>query len=529
MRIHPLLGAATLACALFASSPTALAHFLWLRVDPAPTPGKSTIRVFLAEQPEPDLDVSLEHVEGVRVAVGGHELALTEGMDSFDAWWAGALPAAIDARRDMGVRTRNGASHRLLYTARTQAGAQSWTPCSEAGLHARYVERDGSSFVEILFDGKPAPNARIKVYPRGAEPYETRSDERGCATIDGIADGSTGLWATWIDATPGSVGEQTYSESRHYASLTICGSQPTASHPQLPDPAVTSFGGAVLGDWMYVYSGHVGRMHRYDVDTTSKHFRRLNLNDMTTWEDLPMARDLQGVALVSDGEHLYRTGGMSAVNPRGERQDLRSVAEFARFDPASRTWTDLAPMPGPRSTHDAIVVGRTLYVVGGWVLAGSDDDAEYCDTAFAFDLDAPERGWRTFAQPFQRRALALAAFDGKVFALGGLDSDETVVRRVDVFDPATQAWSLAPELPGLDRVEGFAPSACSTADALYYSGMSGFLFRLDPGASKWSVVGGLHEPRLSHRLLAARETLLAVGGNAKGELPTRIEVLPIGK
>lgn len=529
MRLHPILSAATLACALFASSPTALAHFLWLRVDPASDPGRATIRVFLAEQPEPDLDVTLDHVQGVHVTIGGHDVPLTEGIDALEAQWAGAWPNAIDAQRDMGVRTRNGSSHRLLYTARTQTAAHAWTACDAAGLHARYVELEGQSFVEILFDGKPAANARIKVYPRGADAFEVRSDERGRATIDGIADGSTGLWATWIDATPGSVGEQTYSETRHYASLTVCPPRAENAHPQLPEPAVTSFGGAVLGDWMYVYSGHVGRMHRYDVETTSKHFRRLNLNDMKTWEDLPMARDLQGVALVSDGTHLYRTGGMSAVNPRGERQDLRSVAEFARFDPSTRTWTDLAPMPGPRSTHDAIVVGRTLYVVGGWVLAGSDDDAEYCDTAFAFDLDAPEHGWRTFAQPFQRRALALAAFEGKVFALGGLDSDENVVRRVDVYDPTTQRWSLAPELPGLDRVEGFAPSACASADALFYSGMSGFVFRLDPGANRWAVIGGLHEPRLSHRLLAARDTLLAVGGNAKGDLPTRIEVLPIGR
>ncbi len=40
-----------------------------------------------------------------------------------------------------------------------------------------------------------------------------------------------------------------------------------------------------------------------------------------------------------------------------------SVADFARFDPATNTWQALQPLPGGRSSHDAVVVGDTLYVV----------------------------------------------------------------------------------------------------------------------------------------------------------------------
>ncbi len=95
----------------------------------------------------------------------------------------------------------------------------------------------------------------------------------------------------------------------------------------LPE-AVNSFGGAVLGDWLYVYSGHTGQTHHYDESTTTKHFRRLNLKDRTTWEELPCGPALQGVVLVAYEGSLYRIGGMSAHNRPGQLNDLQSVADL---------------------------------------------------------------------------------------------------------------------------------------------------------------------------------------------------------
>jgi hypothetical protein len=34
---------------------------------------------------------------------------------------------------------------------------------------------------------------------------------------------------------------------------------------------------------------------------------------------------------------------------------------------------DIAPLPAPRSSHDAVVLGNKLYVVGGWQLNGSTE------------------------------------------------------------------------------------------------------------------------------------------------------------
>jgi hypothetical protein len=294
----------------------------------------------------------------------------------------------------------------------------------------------------------------------------------------------------------------------------------------MPDPAVNSFGGAVLGDWLYVYGGHAGKMHHYDETTTVKLFRRLNLKDRTTWETLPMTQDVQGVALVSDGKFLYRLGGMVARNQVGEDEDLHSVTDFARFDPETKTWTDLAPLPLGRSTHDAAVVGRTVYAVGGWTMKGATAESEYLEDTIAFDLDHPEAGWRVVEQPFQRRALSVAECGGKLYALGGLTDTFTVERGVEVYDPATKSWTSGPELPDKGKHDGFGTSAFSVDGHLYYSGMAGRIYRLNNQGDAWEAVGTWLKPRLTHRLLAGpNHTLLAVGGNFKGRQTPIIEAV----
>lgn len=528
MRHPSFLSSALVALATLAAAPVAAAHFLWIRIEPGSPPGgRATIRAFLNEEPEPGSQAMLAHVAGVALQVGGFDLPLVEGEGAYEAGWTGCLPRRVDAERDMGVRVKDGAGQRLLYTARAQVGFDSAADETLKGLRVRLVERDGAPRVQVLFDGKPVPKARIKVYPDGAEPTETTADENGLADVPGVAEGKTGLWANWIDATPGQADGQDFAETRHYATLTFLPA-PAASAPfaTMPDPAVNSFGGAVQDGWLYVYSGHVGRVHRYSVDSTAKRFRRLSLADRTTWEDLPITKDLQGVALVSDGTYLYRTGGMAAHNAPGADEDTRSVADVARFDPRTKEWTDLPPLPQPRSTHDSIVIGRTLYVVGGWILKGADEDSEYCDTALALDLADPQAQWRTIPQPFQRRALAVAEAGGKLYVLGGLNSRSKVERRVDVFDPATGGWSLGPELPAAHDHEGFGPSACTVGGSLFYSGASGYLFRLDDRAGAWRIAGALDKPRITHRLLPAQGgALLAVGGSIEGDQEPVIESL----
>jgi streptogramin lyase len=42
----------------------------------------------------------------------------------------------------------------------------------------------------------------------------------------------------------------------------------------------------------------------------------------------------------------------------------------ARFDPATKSWEELPPLPEPRSSHDVVVIDNQVIVVGGWALDG---------------------------------------------------------------------------------------------------------------------------------------------------------------
>ena len=226
----------------------------------------------------------------------------------------------IDGFCDLGVMKRDETSFRLLYTARVQFEP---VPESEpeAGdlLRARLVRKSGPiagrGGAAFAASRPEAPSS--KRIPKKAIPSSSRPIKKGRIDQPGVAEGRTGLLVKWIEKAPGTFEGKSYAEVRHYATLTVApAGKPLAAAANaapfalLPE-AVNSFGGAVLGDWLYVYSGHIGDTHKYDNSTTSKHFRRLNLKDRQTWEELPCGPPLQGVTLVSGGGQLYRIGGMS--------------------------------------------------------------------------------------------------------------------------------------------------------------------------------------------------------------------------
>ena len=513
---------------------SARAHFVWITAEaPTRAGGPTQIQVFLNETPEPGGPEFLKYVDGIKPTVHGTPIAVTNGEETLTADWVGPLPTMIDAERDLGVKTKGEVSYQLYYTARLQTVPVASTSVEKGGkLRARLITLpEGKTAVQVLFNSKPAPKARIKTYPAEGDGTELTADDQGQAPIDGLVEGKTALWASWTDPTPGTSEGKPFSETRYYATLNcrrLAANSTSTTFATMPDPAVNSFGGAVLGDWLYVYSGHVGQTHEYSDETTAKHFRRLSLADRTTWEDLPMGRDVQGVALVSDGQYLYRTGGMTARNAVGQPQDMVSSTDFCRFDPATKTWTDLAPLPEARSTHDSAVIGRRVYVVGGWSMKGSQEPSTFLANAIVFDLDQPDQGWTTFEQPFRRRALAAAEAGGKLYVLGGLTADSEVVRRLDIFDPGTQTWSVGPSIPGSSDRDGFAASAFAVDDRLTMSGMAGTIAQLDPKTNAWAAVGGWAQPRITHRVLAGPgHTLLAVGGNFKGEQTPLIEAVTL--
>ena len=290
-------------------------------------------------------------------------------------------------------------------------------------------------------------------------------------------------------------------------------------YPPLPEP-ISSFGAAVTGDYLYVFSGHLGRVPGMSIDGVSTHFTRVNLKQPgSVQEPLLMHVPSQSPGLVAWKDQIFRVGGLSFLNHAGEESNFKSLAEFAKYDPQTNTWTTLAPLPVPRSSLDAAVVDDRLYVVGGWNLQGaSSQTAPWHEEALSFDLTKLDGQWSPIAKPpFVTRALAAAAHNHKLYVMGGMNKEGPISRQVHVYAPQTNAWTTGPELPGAGNLAGFAISAFATGGNLYFNGSDGVIYRLDAAGTAWLPVERMLFPRSFHRLVAGAEgQLLAVAGVAKG-------------
>ena len=313
--------------------------------------------------------------------------------------------------------------------------------------------------------------------------------------------------------------KQTHPGPAHSAALEIKTNLAT-----LPE-TVTSFGAVSDAGWLYVFGGHRGERHEYSKEMVSGKFYRLNLSEGRAWEQLPDAAPAQGVPLVARGGSIYRLGGMAARNAADAKQDLYSMALVQRFQPAHGQWETLAPLPVPRSSHDAVVLGEKIYVAGGWQMMGGTNKAVWPADALVLDLKNLRAGWQSFPQPFQRRALALAALGSRVYCIGGMDSDNQPTLAVDIFDTTTRQWSKGPALPP-GKFKGFSCSAIAQDGRIYANAFQGDLLRLATDGKSWEVVGRLQHPRMAHRLVTAGTTqLIALGGEDGEEKRTDLEVL----
>lgn len=438
-------------------------------------------------------------------------------------------PYVLEAAQQYGVY---GKSLLLYYAKHVHADSPQQMNSLDASneLKLDIVPRleEGALELMVYWFGKPLPSVELRVTMGDQETLKEKSDEEGRVALKWNGRDPVTVLANHFDKEPqGDLDGQPYQGALHYASLILSPCEPTGNSthadscsplgriPPLPE-AVSSFGAAVAGDWLFVYSGHTGNEHEHSAANLSRHFRRVRLDGTDDWEELPMQTPLQGLALVAHEDKVYRVGGMNARNATlDEEEELHSVDDFAEFDPATRQWRLLPPLPTPRSSHNAVVIGSRLYVVGGWTLSGQSP-GHWQNTALKYDFDNPQAGWQRLPDPpFTRRALAVSHWRGHLVAIGGIDENGDSSTSTNLFDLQTGKWSIGPELPE-DGMGGFGASACNSDGQLYVSGVSGVVYRLNETGSAWEEAGRLKKGRFFHQLLPTGDgRLVAVGGASR--------------
>jgi N-acetylneuraminic acid mutarotase len=203
----------------------------------------------------------------------------------------------------------------------------------------------------------------------------------------------------------------------------------------------------VVGGKLYLFGGFnggsSGAVQIYDPAT----------NAWTLGAPMPFSAGSASSALI--GGRVYVAGGIVNFQPNvgGQTTDQAAV-----YDPAADQWNPIAPMPRGANHAASATDGVSLYVFGGRdgkgdVLNGFATVQVY-DPATNIWRSSDDPGSGLAPLPRGRGGTGKAVFIGGEFYVmggetknGGGATANRVFSRVDVYDPARNAWRTAPDMP----------------------------------------------------------------------------------
>ena len=186
------------------------------------------------------------------------------------------------------------------------------------------------------------------------------------------------------------------------------------------------------------------------------------------------------------------------------------------FDPVAQTWTDKAPLPSGLDNPAGCVVNGKLYVIGGC--------CDFRNTLYEYDPVADTWSAKT-VMPTARGCMTASVVDGKIYVIGGRDNtsdDSSRLSTVEVYDPATDTWATAADMPTARRY----PVSAATGDRIYvFGGEIGGATYLptvevyDPATDTWNTLDPMPVERVAFSGSVFDGKVYIFGGlNASGVL-----------
>jgi large repetitive protein len=160
-----------------------------------------------------------------------------------------------------------------------------------------------------------------------------------------------------------------------------------------------------------------------------------------TWTALPpMPTARSGAPARAIGGKIYVVGGMGG--------DGGSLTTVEVFDPATNTWTSAAPMATRRDNPGAAGIDGKLYVFGGRT---RDADGTTIDGTLASGevYDPATDTWSAIApMPTGRRTMVVGTLNGRAQLIGGeITTDGKAFAENEEYDPVTNSWRSLKSMP----------------------------------------------------------------------------------
>jgi N-acetylneuraminic acid mutarotase len=207
-------------------------------------------------------------------------------------------------------------------------------------------------------------------------------------------------------------------------------------------------------DKIYVFGGFVRPASVLAWQPIARSWRYDPAND--TWKELaPMPTPRGAGAAVQVGGKIYVIGGArsnkpddpGAAIPLGSTDQL-VVGTVEEYDPATDQWRSRAAMPTARNHFFADAVGGRIYAIDGRIGTVFVTKSDVIDLVEAYD-PATDRWAYASRAPTTRGDVTGEAHNGLLYIAGGEFQDferKMTFWSVEVFNPATGAWSTLPHM-----------------------------------------------------------------------------------
>jgi N-acetylneuraminic acid mutarotase len=185
-----------------------------------------------------------------------------------------------------------------------------------------------------------------------------------------------------------------------------------------------------VGDTIVAACGYQG-----GVDTNLVRLYNIATNTWSFGTPAPTGRAEVAYGELTHGGKLYVIGGRT----------LGKGNLIECYDVSSDSWTTLAPMPTARAAAVAVVVGNSVYVIGG--RTGASPRSGTALTAVErYDIDKDM--WIAVAPlPKPRSDFAGVAHGGNIYIFGGWNQTDGTIADVNVYDPVKDTWAPLTPMP----------------------------------------------------------------------------------
>lgn len=217
-----------IAALAFAAQP-ARAHFIYLKQFGGDQATK--VEGFFGHAPEPDEPRLLANLEGLEVwwtPVKGERVLvpLSLGADRMTGS-APAGPGMLSAKKDSGVREREGVTYRSFGYVQTapplESGARVSFPAEarpDLQLQAVRLE-NGKLRLTTLWKGKPLPQAAVEGAVPGVGPVNALTDDKGAVEFDLDQAGFIDFHVKHVVPGDGELDGKKFTETRHNVTLVV--------------------------------------------------------------------------------------------------------------------------------------------------------------------------------------------------------------------------------------------------------------------------------------------------------------------